>query len=67
MGDTPSKEENSRVTFILKRENTTTEYHTDGTKTQHKKVEYCNFSAPDPETFRNDIMKNANVKAIGYH
>lgn len=65
MGDTPSKEEiPKRVTFILKRENTTTEYHKDGTKTEHKTVDYCNLSAPDPETFRSNM---ASVKAIGYY
>ena len=64
MGDTPSKEEDSRVTITLKRENTTTDYHRDGTKTEQKTVEYCTLSAPDPETFKSNM---ANVKSIGYY
>ena len=65
MGDTPSKEENpKKVTFVMKREKTTTEYHLDGTRTEEKTVEYCNLSAPDPETFRSNM---AGVKAIGYY
>lgn len=66
MGDTPSKEEkrSSEVKISLKRETTSTDYHKDGTRTEHKTVEYFDLSAPDPETFRSNL---AGVKAIGYY
>ena len=63
MGDLPSKEDNSKVTITLTKENTTTDYHNDGTKTEQKTVESCTLSAPDPETFKSNM---ANEKAIGY-
>ena len=65
MGDTPSKEKSSTETKIsLKRETTSTDYHIDGSRTEHKTVEYFDLSAPDPETFRSNL---AGVKAIGYY
>lgn len=64
MGDSPSKEENSKVTITLTRENTTTDYRNDGTKTEQKTVECCTLSAQDKETFTGRV---ANVKAIGYY
>lgn len=65
MGDTPSKEEKSTpVKISLKRETTNTDYHKDGTRTEHKTVEYFNLSAPDSESFRSNL---AGVKAIGFY
>lgn len=64
MGASSSKKEGSRVTLTMKKEETTTDYHTNGTKTKRKTVSTCTLSTPDPESFKTNM---ADVKAIGYY
>ena len=61
MGASSSKKEGSRVTLTMKKEETTTDYHT---KTKRKTVSTCTLSTTDPECFKTNM---ADVKAIGYY
>lgn len=63
MGASSSKKEGSRVTLTMKKEETATDYQTNGTKTKRKTVTTCTLSAPDPESFKTNM---ADVKAICY-
>ena len=58
-----TKEEPPKLT--LTKEDSTTEYHTNGTRTERKTVTTCTFTAPDAETFKNQLL--SGVKSIEFY
>ena len=58
-----TREEQLKLTVT--KEDSTTEYHTNGTRTERKKVTTYTFTAPDAETFKTQLL--SGVKSIEFY
>ena len=58
-------EEQPKVTMTVTKEDSTTEYHRNGTRIERKTVTTCTLIAPDAENFKSQLL--SGVKAIEFY
>ena len=60
-----TKEEQPKVTMTVTKEDSTTEYQRNGTRTERKTVTTCTLSAPDAANFKSQLL--SGMRAIEYY